>query len=121
MRFASLSIVVAVPLAFALAYGCGGSTPSSFNNGGDDGGTSDALTNDETPAFGGDSGNETGTTCAVSCSSDLHSVLDCNNNVVTMCPADQGCDPTSGACIPACDSAKANKGSIGCELHVLAR
>jgi len=50
----------------------------------------------------------------INCSSDLHSVLDDEGNVVKTCPDDQGCGP-NGTCVPACDSAVDNKSTIGCE------
>src|SRR5262245_54511382 len=55
--------------------------------------------------------------CAHHCSSDLHSVLDCNDVVVSTCPADQGCSATG--CVPACDSAKQDKSTIGCEYYAV--
>src|SRR5579871_3320182 len=48
------------------------------------------------------------TTCALTCSPDLHDVVDCHGTVVTPCPVDQGCGP-GGACVPACSAAQANK------------
>lgn len=44
-------------------------------------------------------------------------MLDCNGNVVQTCPADQGC--AGGVCIPACDAAKANKSSVGCDYYAV--
>jgi hypothetical protein len=55
--------------------------------------------------------------CALHCSADLHSVLDCNNQVVSQCAADQGC--ASGGCVSPCDSAKANKSTFGCEYYAV--
>ena len=53
----------------------------------------------------------------LACSGDLTSVVDKNTGVVvTTCPGDQGC--AAGACVPACDAAKASKGSIGCDYVV---
>src|SRR5204863_1366216 len=66
----------------------------------------------------GDSGAD-GPTCDYRCSADLHSVVDCNGQMVTTCSDTMGCDPKSGGCIPACDSAKANRGSVGCEFYAL--
>ena len=57
--------------------------------------------------FGDTGGGKDGGGCNVTCSGDLHNVIDCNNNVVLACPPDQGC--ANGACAPACDAAKANK------------
>ncbi len=64
---------------------------------------------------GGGNGDGGGSGCPTQCSSDLHSVLDCNNNVITTCTGDLGCD--NGACVPACQSAADNKSSIGCDYY----
>jgi hypothetical protein len=53
--------------------------------------------------------------CETHCSSDLHSVVDCNDKVITTCPADQGCGESG--CVPACESAKQNKSTIGCDYY----
>jgi hypothetical protein len=52
------------------------------------------------------------------CSSDLHSFVDCDGNVLMTCPPDQGCTPTGG-CAAACDAAIANKTNIGCEYYAV--
>ncbi len=49
------------------------------------------------------------------CSSDLHTVVDCDGHVITTCPTGQGCSGTS--CVDACASAVANKSSVGCEYY----
>src|SRR5262245_8841003 len=54
-----------------------------------------------------------GAPCPIHCSDDLHQILDCNDKVVQSCPSDKGCDP-GGTCVAACDSAVANKTSVGC-------
>ena len=101
------------------AWACGGSNPSGFDPGADGGTGTDAQPNDDgnvfNPTDGGGDGNPN---CATHCSSDLHSVLDCNDTVLTTCPGDQGC--AAGACVPACDSAKANKTTIGCDYYTVA-
>lgn len=52
------------------------------------------------------------------CSRDLHAVVDdCTENVIQQCPDDQGC--AAGACVPACDSAAASQGSIGCSFFAI--
>ena len=56
-----------------------------------------------------------GGSCETKCSSDLHSVVDCVGNVISTCPPDQGCGVAG--CVPACDSAKANKSTIGCDYY----
>jgi hypothetical protein len=98
------------------AYGCsagnddepgGGGQSNSSSNG------SQASTSDSTGAFndgGGGNGN-----CGLTCSSDLHSIIDCNGALVSTCPPDQGC--ANAACVPACDAAVANKSSIGCDYY----
>lgn len=50
------------------------------------------------------------------CASDLHAMVDCDNKILKECAPDQGCTP-DGACVAACDSAKANKSSLGCEFY----
>lgn len=67
---------------------------------------------------GFDAGGDAGPACDVHCSSDLHQVLDCNNVVVKTCGANQGCG-ANGTCIDACDSAKTNATTIGCEFYAV--
>jgi hypothetical protein len=43
-------------------------------------------------------------------------VLDCDDGVLQVCPADQGCSP-DGTCVAPCDSAAANKSTIGCDYY----
>jgi hypothetical protein len=84
---------------------------------GDDAGGDDATVDDAgTPIIDTD-GGEAGPACdgGISCSGDLHSILDCNGNVMQTCPPDKAC--SGGQCIPACDAAKANKTSVGCEYY----
>ncbi len=81
------------------------------DGGGGDGG--DGGASDDAPSFG-DSGEGGG--CSKRCSADLHYVLDCNDAVVKMCPSDQGCG-AGGSCVAACDSAKANKSTVGCDYY----
>lgn len=50
------------------------------------------------------------------CSADLHSVVDCDGNVIKECPPDQGCAP-GGVCTTPCEAAQANKSTIGCEFY----
>jgi hypothetical protein len=50
------------------------------------------------------------------CSADLHSVIDCDGNLLQTCPASEGCLP-GGKCGSACDSALANKSSVGCDYY----
>ena len=103
---APLLLVFPLGIAFAVFAACG-STPTGFGN---DGGGSDSPFN-----LGDASGD--GGSC-VKCSADLHSVLDCNDNVLTTCPPDKGCGP-GGSCVPACESAKSNKSTIGCDYYAV--
>jgi IgGFc binding protein len=83
--------------------GSGGSTGTFTGQGGSGG---DPIL---TAAGGGNS-------CGYHCSADLHSILDCNEQVVMACPADLGCG-ANGDCVPACESAKANASTVGCEFY----
>ncbi len=52
------------------------------------------------------------------CSRDLHSVVDdCTEAVLEQCSDEHGC--AEGACVPACESAAASKGSIGCSFYAI--
>ena len=111
--------VVLLGASAAVAMSCGGSNSGSNFGGDDDAGADGSVADgggdgvtDDVIKFG-DAGE--GGSCATHCSSDLHSVVDCNNRVVTTCPMDQGCSGTS--CVAACDSAKANKSTIGCDYY----
>jgi hypothetical protein len=66
----------------------------------------------------GDGTSADAPSCAVRCSPDLHEVTDCETppHVIATCPPDQGCGPNF-QCIPACDSAAANKSTIGCDYY----
>lgn len=66
-----------------------------------------------TSTFSGGSGGNSG--CEQHCSADLHSLLDCNDQLLMTCPPDQGCSP-DGTCVPACESARLNKSTIGCDF-----
>lgn len=57
----------------------------------------------DTGAFGHD--GVPGSCTGPRCSSDLRTQVDCEGNVLVTCPADQGCDGNSGACVPACQAA----------------
>src|SRR5437667_34743 len=69
----------------------------------------------------GGSGDDGGGSCAQTCSSDLHDVLDCMGNVVQTCAADQGCgmNGQSLGCVQACQSAADNKSTIGCDYYAV--
>ncbi|MBW2459324.1 MAG: IgGFc-binding protein, partial [Deltaproteobacteria bacterium] len=65
--------------------------------------------------FGGTTGQ--GGACGVTCSPDLHAVIDCNGVVIEQCTGTDGCDVSSGTCINACEAAENNKNSVGCEYY----
>jgi hypothetical protein len=121
-RIASFVFSAAL-LVLAVAMGCSGSKNRNSAFVVDSGlipgqPSSDASAGDAGPSFGGDgAGSDAPVGCSTHCSSDLHSVLDCNGNVVTMCPPDQGCSGTT--CVAACDSATANKSTIGCDYYAV--
>jgi hypothetical protein len=62
-------------------------------------------------------GSGGGSDC-VQCSSDLHSVIDCNGNVLQQCPPDQGC--SANGCVPACEAADQNQSTTGCDYWAMA-
>src|SRR5215813_12447080 len=101
----ALAVVASIVLVTA---GCG-SKKSGFDDTPDSGtlGSGD-------PNLNGDGGG--GVVCtAAHCSSDLHSLVDCNGTVLMTCPPDQGCSGTG--CVAACDSARDNKSNIGCDYY----
>ena len=110
---ASLSLGVAALAACSAAPATGtfqSTSTASASGGGNPSGTGGAggnIFNSTSTGVGGG--------CPTHCSSDLHSVIDCNGNPVSTCPPDQGCGPSG--CVAACDSAKVNKGSIGCDYY----
>jgi len=103
-----------------VAPSCGSSSKNS-GFGSDDGGGSGSGggggsgSSSGFQQFGDASGD--GSACGPHCSSDLHSVIDCNGNVITMCPANQGC--SGNTCVDACQSASDNKSTIGCEYYAV--
>ncbi len=102
----------------ALIAACGGGN-AVFGDGGSDATAGDASADvlDSSFNFPETAFGDTGPTCARGCSSDLHDVIDCNNNVVQQCTGTDGCDVATGTCINACQAAVDNKNSIGCEYY----
>ena len=107
-----------IVVASGFTFSCGSSNASLFGDAG----------SDATVADGGQTGSDGGFTfpdatfgdggaCALGCSSDLHSVIDCNDNVVQTCSGAQGCDVATNTCINACQAAVNNKNSVGCEYY----
>jgi len=99
---------------------CGGGNGSLFGGDAGDAAIGDANVDgaslDSSLSFG-DTGTNDGSTCPRGCSSDLHDVIDCNNNVVQQCTGTDGCDVATGSCTNACQAAIDNKNSIGCEYY----
>ncbi len=112
MRF-SLALLACLGLA------CGNNLGDRFGDGdGGDGGALDASTTGDTSLSFGDTGTGgDGGACGHTCSSDLHEVLDCNNNVIQTCSGTDGCDVSTGGCANACTAAVDNKNSVGCEYY----
>jgi len=94
---------------------CGGSLDTGLPDGSDydagsDGTTTDGTTIDVTVQ------DAPAETCgATSCSADLHSVTDCDGNVVQTCPSNMGC--FAGACEDACKATDDGKSALGCEFY----
>ena len=111
---------------FAVATATLGACGHTAAQGGPDGGgatsdasgigdaSSDSATGTETGLFG--DGGAGDAASSFGCSADLRSIVDQKGNVVSTCPADQGC--AGGACIPACAAAAASHGSLGCDFWV---
>ncbi len=113
-----LACLGCIVVASGFTFSCGSNNASLFGDAG-----SDATVTD-----GGNPGSDGGFTfpdatfgdgggCALGCSSDLHSVIDCNDNVVQTCSGAQGCDVATNTCINACQAAVNNKNSVGCEYY----
>jgi hypothetical protein len=105
---------LACALVMVSCGGNGGNCTGSFcvDSGGGDV-TTKFDASDSNVGFG-ETGTEGGN-CPLTCSGDLHDVIDCHGNVVTACPTDQGC--AAGACVAACAAASANKSSVGCDYY----
>ncbi len=107
-------IAVAGALAVGGWFSCGGNG-AKFGGGPD--GASDADIPGQDSAFVFPETGADGGACPHTCSSDLHAVIDCNNNVITACTGTDGCDVTTGTCVNACQAAIGNKNSVGCEYY----
>ncbi len=113
-------IIALAGLGWTLAAaGCSASGNSHSSSGGA-GGTSASGGSSGFGAAAGQGGfgalGNTGECTGPHCSSDLHTYVDCSGNVLNTCPDDQGCVP-GGTCVPACDSAKVNKSTYGCDYY----
>jgi hypothetical protein len=111
-----------VGACFVISCGGGGAKGSGFA--GKDGSVPDGTTpnmldggfNSDAPVFnlGDGTGGDGNNVSALGCSGDLQNVVDQSGNVIMACPPDQGC--AAGMCIPACQAAAANHGTIGCDF-----
>lgn len=115
----SLLLVAAAAIlgGSAVVVACGNSNDSLFNDL-DAASNGDGGSQDEQPIFSADAPNGDATGPSTHCSADLHSILDQNNAVIMTCPPDQGCGAMG--CEPACDSARDNQSSIGCDYYAVA-
>jgi IgGFc binding protein len=131
---APVVLVGAIAVSLALAGACSaGSTRSSGT--GSAGGSSSFTQSAGSGGLGGSSSSAGGaggagsgifnidasldapSSCPLTCSSDFHSVIDCNGTLVQMCTGTQGCDLSTGSCGNACQAAVNNKNSVGCEYY----
>ncbi len=112
-----LYLLALIAFACGLTPACGASsnhagfTPGSGSDAGS-GGDGPMTSSEGGPIFNGDASGIDACT-GTRCSADLHSVVDCSGNVVSSCPANQGC--SNGGCIAPCDAAAADKSTIGCD------
>jgi IgGFc binding protein len=114
--FSLRSACLVVALAGALACSAG---KNGFSGG--DGGDGNSSASGPGGLGGGGGlnigGNNTGGNgCENHCSSDLHSLLDCNDMVIETCPPNLGCSPTGG-CVDPCQAAQDNASTIGCDFY----
>lgn len=112
----ALLFVLAWSCALAVAACSAGTTPS--DGGGDAVGVTGTGTTNPTNTGGGFTNGTGGNTgCDITCSPDLHQVIDCMGNVIEQCSGDQGCNAMTGSCTNACDAAVENASSVGCEYY----
>ncbi len=106
----------------------GGEGPGGAGSGGDGSGGGDATggkASGGAATGGGGSGGATGgmggegASCGdeTHCSDDLKQVLDCDDNVLAECNADQACGPNG--CETPCEAAAHAQGSKGCEFYAV--
>jgi hypothetical protein len=118
-------LVVLIGLFVALPVACGSSaTPVGFNqdgggtdtgSGGDGSGHPHLDAGSDVPTLVHDGGSkESGS--GLGCSPDLHNVVNANGDVVMKCAPTDGC--AAGVCVPACQAAGADHGTVGCSFMV---
>jgi hypothetical protein len=109
--FVTAAAFGAAVIAMGAGSGCGGGDRGGFveDPPAQSGGASDA-------GGGGFGDVEQLPGCDFKCSTDLHHVVDCNGARIKTCGDDEGCG-AGGKCVPACDAAKANRSTRGCEYY----
>jgi hypothetical protein len=118
-----MSLVIAVAgLAQASCSATGNHqfTAAATGSGGGNGAGGGSVVGAGTTGAGASPGFDAGSGVSCSgphCSSDLHSMVDCNGNVLSTCPPNQGCTPTG--CVDACAAAIANQSNVGCEYYAV--
>jgi hypothetical protein len=103
-----------------LGLGCSHEAEIGKNTGGSGGGGGQNASSGTGGGFGGfgyGGSNDCGNT--ITCSADLHNVLDGCGQILSTCPPDKGCAP-GGNCVPACEAASQNQSSVGCDYYALA-
>ncbi len=108
-----IAVVLGALAAVVLPLACG--SRQSFFTGTDGGDAGLDATYDSSFALA-DSFAEVGSACRA-CSTDRHTVLDCDGGVVEQCTGPNGCDEQTGTCVNACQVAMARKQSVGCEYY----
>ncbi len=117
MRVLTSSLVATSSVlgAFAISFAACGPGGTKFgSDGGIDAAPDEFVISDD--AFSFPEVNSADADTCRNCSGDLHSVLDCANNVIATCPPDQGCG-AGGQCVPACQAAADNKSTVGCDYY----
>ena len=123
-RWPLLAVVGSLALPVALVASCSAtSKPHGAGGGGPATGTAGSAA-----TGGADAGSSSSGTggdiivldapgCTYACSPDLHSVLDCQGNVIQTCMGTDGCDAVIGTCANACQVTTTTKQSVGCEYY----
>jgi hypothetical protein len=119
LRFGCPALLAALSAAGMLHCSANGSTneSSAKGAGGAGGETAGGAGFAGTGGQGGLGNFDGGCSVGPHCSSDLHSLVDCNGTVLMTCPDGQGC--ANGSCIGPCDSAAANQTSFGCDYYAV--
>jgi len=112
-----MRIAIASGLGVVAVLASCSSQPKGFGNQFGPNLTGDAGATSGDGSFGA-FGDDGGGACPSRCSGDLSSTVDCNGKVISTCPSGQGCAP-GGQCVEACEAAKANKSSVGCDYYAV--